>query len=254
MKFLVLIFLCFASIYAVPTTTDRQKPQVQSMSDFDSEFASSDKENKEEIDPLSGYNRVMTNFNDYFYLNILNPTAKAYKNIMPKPIRKGVANIFDNLMFPLRFANNLLQFKIKYTFLETQRFLLNSTIGIVGFFDVANDDFHIKEHDEDFGQTLGFYGIGSGFHIVLPILGPSNVRDTAGIIVDGIANPMTYIQNRGYNLFDNNLESYGTKIFQIINYSSLHTGEYEKLKKDAVDLYPFLKNIYEQRRKKQISE
>ncbi|MFK5880677.1 MAG: VacJ family lipoprotein [Sulfurospirillum sp.] len=254
MRFLFFIFLTFVTLYAIPAPSSRQKAQTQMMSDFDSEFAASDKKNRDEIDPLSGYNKVMTSFNDYFYLNILEPTAKAYKAVMPKPLRKGLANVFDNLMYPIRLINNLLQLKLKNSFLETQRFLLNSTIGLCGLVDVANDNFHIKQHQEDFGQTLGFYGVGSGFYIVWPLLGPSNVRDTLGMITDGLANPLTYIQNRGYNLFDNSTESLGAKAGEIIDYSSLHTGEYKKLKKDAVDLYPFLKNIYEQRRKKQISE
>ena len=256
MKFLFFILISFACTYATPVsnTSHKSTEQVQMMDDFNSEFASTDKSNKNEIDPLSGYNRVMTNVNDYFYLNILDPVARGYKVILPKPIRKGVNNIFDNLAYPLRLLNNLLQFKFKNSYTETQRFILNSTIGLAGFMDVANDKFHIKQKQEDFGQTLGFYGVGGGFYIVLPLIGPSNLRDTAGLITDGLLNPMTYMENRGYNLLDSNFESIAVKSENIINYSSLHVGEYEKLKKDAIDLYPFLKNIYEQRRKKQISE
>ncbi len=254
MRFLFFIFLTLANIYALPISSTQQKAQVQMMDEFNNEYAASDKSNKNEVDPLSGYNRVMTNFNDKFYTNILEPTAKAYKAVMPKPIRKGLANAFDNLMYPIRLLNNLLQLKFKNSFLETQRFLLNSTIGLGGLVDVANDNFHIKQHQEDFGQTLGFYGAGGGFYIVWPILGPSNVRDTIGMITDGLINPMTYIENRGYNFFDNSTESLGVKAGEIVDYSSLHIGEYEELKKDAIDLYPFLKNVYEQRRKKQISE
>jgi len=261
MRFLLLSFLLFASIQASSqlennTQQSKQEKTISDidMSGFDSEFEASDKRNKEEIDPLSGYNRVMTNFNDSFYIDILEPTAKAYKIVLPKPIRKGLANIFDNLMYPMRLLNNLLQLKFKNSYLETQRFLLNSTIGIAGFMDIANDNFHIKQHQEDFGQTLGYYGIKSGFYIVWPILGPSNLRDSVGLLTDGIINPMTYVANRGYNLLDNSMQSFGVTIGHTINYSSLHVGEYEKLKKDAIDLYPFLKNIYEQRRKQQISE
>ncbi len=254
MRFLIILFLAFATIQAMPTPNSKQESQVQIMDDFDSEFTASDKKNAQEIDPLSGYNRAMTNFNDYFYLNILEPTAKAYRILVPEPLRKGFANAFDNLMYPIRLVNNLLQLKLKNSFLETQRFLLNSTIGLAGLIDIANDRFRIQQHQEDFGQTLGFYGIGSGFHIVWPLLGPSNVRDTFGMITDGFINPMTYMENRGYNLFDNSTESISVKVGEIVDYSSLHIGEYEELKKDAIDLYPFLKNIYEQRRKKEISE
>jgi len=250
MRILFLILIVFSFTYAAPTSND----SLTNFSSFDSEFASSNKKNRDELDPFSGYNRMMTSVNDYFYLNILDPVARTYKAVLPKPLRKGMANIFDNLMFPLRFVNNLLQFKFKNSYTETQRFLLNSTIGLAGFIDIANDKFHIKQKQEDFGQTLGVYGVGSGFYIVWPILGPSNVRDTIGMIADGLANPMTYVSSRRYNLFDNNLESISTKTLKIINFNSLHVGEYEKLRKDAIDLYPFLKNIYEQRRKKQISE
>jgi len=256
MRFLFFILISFACTYATPVSnTPRQSvKQAQIMDDFDSEFASSDKNNKNEIDPLSGYNKAMTSVNDYFYLNILDPIARGYRAILPKPIRKGVNNIFDNLAYPLRLLNNLLQLKFKNSYTETQRFLLNSTIGLAGFMDVAHDNFHIKQKQEDFGQTLGFYGVGGGFYIVLPLLGPSNLRDTAGLITDGLINPMTYMKNRGYNLLDSDFESIAVKSTYIINFNSLHVGEYEKLKKDAIDLYPFLKNIYKQRRKKQISE
>ncbi len=252
MRYLFLLLLTLSFTYASPLA--KQAASNADFSSFDSEFEATDATNQAEIDPLSGYNRVMTNFNDFFYTNLLNPTARAYKAVVPKPARKGIDNIFNNLAYPLRLLNNLLQFKFKYSFIETQRFLINSTIGLAGLVDVANDKFNIKQHQEDFGQTLGHYGVGGGFHIVLPLLGPSNLRDSVGLVVDGLVSPMTYIQSRGYNLFNNNSEAISAKTVQIINYNSLHIGEYEKLKKDAIDLYPFLKNIYEQRRKKQISE
>ncbi len=252
-RYLFLIFAVLTFTYA-STIQSKKNQQMTDISGFDSEFKASDIANKQEIDPLSGYNRAMTSFNDFFYTNILNPTAKAYKVVIPKPARKGIDNVFDNLAYPIRLLNNLLQFKFKYSLIETQRFLINSTIGLAGLIDVANSKFHIKQHQEDFGQTLGFYGVGSGFYIVWPLLGPSNLRDSIGLVTDGLINPMTYMENRGYNLLDSNIETISAKTEQIINYSSLHVGEYEKLKKDAIDLYPFLKNIYEQRRKKQISE
>ena len=255
MRIFILVFFTMISLYATPKGVLMQKnQQIQTSDDFESEFEISDKSNATRIDPLSGYNKIMTNFNDKFYIHILNPVAKTYKGVLPKPIRKGIDNFLDNLMYPMRLLNNLLQFKFKNSYLETQRFLLNSTIGLAGFIDVANDNFHVKQHSEDFGQTLGYYGVGSGFYIVLPLLGPSNLRDSVGLITDTIINPMTYMGNRGYNLFDNSTEALGVSVEKTINYSSLHVGEYEKLKKDAIDLYPFLRNIYEQRRKKEITE
>ncbi len=255
MRFLLFILLLSINIYAISIDAGaKTAPHISSIDSFDSEFAMTDKQNATEIDPLSGYNRAMTSFNDYFYTNILSPIAKVYKAILPRPLRKGIYNLYDNLLYPMRLFNNLLQLKFKNSFLETQRFLINSTIGIGGLMDIANDRFHIKQHQEDFGQTLGFYGIESGFYIVWPLLGPSNIRDSFGLIVDAVINPLSYMENRGYNLFDSSSESIGVKALDIVDYSSLHVGEYEKLKRDAVNLYPFLKNIYEQRRKQEISE
>ncbi|MCF6172373.1 MAG: VacJ family lipoprotein [Campylobacteraceae bacterium] len=258
MKFMFLIVFAFACVLPLSAQTDQKQINSTFSNDnadsFDDEFKASDKANKKEIDPFSSYNQAMTSFNDFFYTNLLNPTAKAYKTVLPKPVRNGINNIFDNLSYPIRLLNNLLQFKFKYSLTETKRFLINSTIGIAGIMDIANNKYNIKQHQEDFGQTLGFYGIGSGPHIVWPLLGPSNLRDSIGLVTDSLINPMTYMGSRGYNLLDSDSETLSVKTEQIINYSSLHVGEYEKLKKDAIDLYPFLKNIYEQRRKKQISE
>ncbi|MDX1809554.1 MAG: VacJ family lipoprotein [Sulfurospirillaceae bacterium] len=253
MRFLILTLYFISFLHATPALANRHTNDNSQIADeFDQEFQAKEKNN--DFDPFSGYNRVMTNFNDFFFINILDPASKGYKTIIPKPARNGIDNFFNNLLFPIRLVNNLLQLKFANSFEETQRFLLNSTIGIVGLNDIARDRFNLKAHNEDFGQTLGFYGIGGGIHIVWPILGQSNLRDTAGLVADAIINPLTYMSNRGYNVFDNMAQSYEGKALDIVNYNSFHVGEYEKLKKDAIDLYPFLKNIYEQRRKKLIEE
>lgn len=207
------------------------------------------------IDPLSGFNRAMTVFNDKTYYYVLSPVAKGYKNVVHKDIRKGVGNFFQNILFPIRFVNNLLQLKFQNTAEETGRFLINSTIGIFGFFDVAGKHYKIYPHNEDFGQTLGYWGVGSGFHIVWPFFGPSNLRDSIGSFgVDSYLNPTTYYEDRAHNMVDSYGESIGLKVYNIVNYTSLHEGEYEKLTKDAIDLYPFLRDSYEQYREKQIEE
>ncbi|WP_331775490.1 MlaA family lipoprotein [Sulfurospirillum sp. 1612] len=245
MRFLILTLYCISFLYAA-------NPNTQSLDDFDAEFQTP--QQNQVADPLSGYNKIMTNFNDFFYLNILDPVAKGYKTVVPTPLRTGIYNVFNNLLFPLRFLNNTLQLKFHNAFDETRRFLINSTLGVAGLSDVATNNFHIKAHDEDFGQTLGYYGAGSGFYLVLPILGPSNLRDTFGLVTDVLINPLNYFENRGYNIFDNSTQAYASGALEMINYSSFHVGEYKKLKNDAIELYPFLKNIYEQRRKKLIEE
>ena len=205
-------------------------------------------------DPLSGYNRVMTNFNDGVFEYVLAPVARGYRTVVHKEIRTSVGNFFHNILYPIRLINNLLQGKVKNSADETGRFLINSTIGIFGLFDPAKSYFELEAHNEDFGQTLGFYGVGAGPHIVLPFFGPSNLRDTFSMYPDSLLNPIVYNDDRGYNLTSSYGESLLLQAYERVNYVSLHDGEYEKLKKDAVDLYPYLRDVYEQYREKQIKE
>ncbi len=205
---------------------------------------------EEEIDPLEKYNRAVTYFNDYMYMNLLIPSAKKYKDFIHEDIRLGISNFFHNILFPIRFVNNLLQFKFKNSVEELTRFGVNSTIGILGFADPAEKYFDLNKKEEDFGQTLGYYGFGEGFHIVIPFLGPSNVRDGIGIFADSYANPLMYI---GANKYRNEI-SLSTTLFKSLNKASLNIGKYESVRKEAIDLYPFIKNIYSQNRKKLIKE
>ncbi len=255
---LVLVLLTFSACANKSNVMqDEQKANVnvsitetQTGDEFDDEFAVAD---EEIIDPLSGYNRVMTSFNDGFYVYVLDPVARGYAYVVPEIARKGISNAFDNLMFPIRFVNNILQLKFENSMEELGRFVINSTFGVLGLMDVAQSEFGLQEHDEDFGQTLGHYGVGSGFHVVLPFFGPSNVRDIVGLSVDSFADPTFSTQNDWK--IPNNLEkSIGLKALYMTNKTSLHLGEYENIKKDALDLYPFLRDVYEQKRDKEIKE
>ncbi len=136
-----------------------------------------------EADPLEGYNRSMHAFNEGLDQNILKPVAEGYRDIMPDPAERGVSNFFSNLREPFNILNNLLQFKFEEAVSDTVRFGINTTIGILGFFDVASDA-GIPKHDEDFGQTLAVWGVESGPYFVLPLLGPSTVRDTTGTLTE----------------------------------------------------------------------
>ncbi|MGM0622566.1 MAG: MlaA family lipoprotein, partial [Campylobacterota bacterium] len=146
--------------------------------DFDHEMIGEfEKELDQEVyDPFQGYNRVMTGFNDKFYVYLLNPVTKGYKTVAPKQLRDRFSDFFHNLMFPIRFANNILQGKFEGATIEVGRFLFNTTFGVGGLFDAASAQ-GLKVYDEDFGQTLGHYGVGPGPHIVMPFLGPTNLRD-----------------------------------------------------------------------------
>lgn len=209
---------------------------------------------KEVYDPFSGYNRVMTTFNDSLYEYALKPVANGYKYVMHVEVRESVRNFFNNLYFPMRVVNNVLQGKFQYATEETGRFVINTTVGIVGLFDPAKVHFKLEAHDEDFGQTLGFYGVGSGPHIVLPIFGPSNLRDLVSMYPDALLSPIDYRQRSYWTLTDTWSEYLGVKTFEKVNYISLDMDKYERMKRDAVDLYPYFRDVYEQYRNKQIEE
>jgi phospholipid-binding lipoprotein MlaA len=234
--------------------SDTKETQTEEFVDqFEEEF--SQNEIDDMIDPLSGYNRVMTSFNDKVIIYGVTPISKAYAAMLPQPLRLGISNFVHNIQFPIRFANNLLQGKLQNSRDELGRFLVNSTLGLGGLMDPAKHHMDLHPHEEDFGQTLGHYGIGSGFHVVLPFIGPSNLRDIVGITADGYLSPLVNVRGLEKYKIPKNLEqTIGIYTIYLINKTSLHLGEYEDLKKDAVDLYPFLRDIYEQKRDSEIAE
>jgi phospholipid-binding lipoprotein MlaA len=245
-------------ISAVPVTDETasdllSESQVEEDIAFEEEFEEEFKERPESkvFDPLHGYNRFMTKVNDKFYFWMLKPTASGYRKVVPQGVRISVNRFFNNLLFPVRFVNNALQLKFKGAGVELARFGVNTTLGVIGFGDPAKKWFDLNAYPEDFGQTLGYYGIGGGFHLVLPILGPSNLRDTVGLVADFYLDPVCYI---GTCYADEWEPAMGIQAYKGFNYTSLHIGEYESLKKDAIDLYPFFRDAYEQSRKKEIAE
>lgn len=234
-------------------TNNSRSSESNITDDFEDEF--SNKDDEEILDPLSGYNDMMTIFNDKAFIYAVNPISEAYATVMPKPIRQSVANFIHNLKFPVRITNSLLQGKFQHSADELERFLVNSTVGVAGLFDPASTHLNIPAHNEDFGQTLGHHGVEAGFHIVLPFLGPSNVRDFLGLIVDGYTSPLVHQESlKAYKIPNNGLQSIGIYGSHMVNKNALHLGAYDSLKKDAIDLYPFLRDIYEQKRMADIEE
>jgi phospholipid-binding lipoprotein MlaA len=231
--------------------TSSEEENFDEFDDFDSEF-----QTQHIHDPLEDYNRIMTSFNDKIYIYILEPTASTYEQIVPKGGRIAIRNFFTNLEAPIRLTNNLLQFKIEKASIEGGRFFVNTMFGLGGFFDPAKSDLGWESYDEDFGQTLGFYGMKGGIPIVLPLLGPSNARDSIGLVVDSIINPLSYMGHNTlkYKIPANAEEGLFIKAYEITNETSLHLGEYESFKKDALDFYPFLRDSYMQLRKQKIKE
>lgn len=150
----------------------------------------------EVYDPLEGWNRGVFGFNNAIDVAVLEPTAKGYRAITNEPIRGGVSNFLSNLNQPVVFVNNVLQAKPGAALDTVGRFMINTTVGIGGIFDPATAA-GVPKHREDFGQTLGVWGVPSGAYLMLPLFGPSNVRDTLGIGVDRAFDPMTWAQFEG---------------------------------------------------------
>lgn len=197
-------------------------------------------------DPLYYFNYTMYAFNDFLYFAVIEPIASSYKALTPTPVRKGVNNFFHNLLFPVRFVNNLLQGKIDEAGTEVGVFLINSTIGILGFGQVAQNEFDLHTSNEDLGQTFGSYSIGNGFYLVLPVLGPSTLRDTVGLVGDYFLTPVNYVEP--WEL------STGIQAYDSINAASFRLGDYEALKEAALDPYVALRNAYIQNREEKIKK
>ena len=244
---------CFSSSVEAPQQVIFNEKNSNGIDEELDEFAD-EMEVKEVYDPFSGYNRAMTTFNDGAYEYVFKPVAKGYEAVLHKNIRLSVENFFHNLYFPVRVVNNLLQAKFENSAEETGRFVVNSTVGILGLFDPAKSEFGLEKHEEDFGQTLGFYGVGSGPHIVLPLWGPSNLRDALSLYPDNLVSPFDYEDRDYYALTDTWGEFLVATSIEKINKTSLYMDKYDKLKEDAVDLYPYLRDVYEQYRAKQIEE
>jgi len=197
-------------------------------------------------DPLEPLNRIMVGINDALYFWVVKPCAKTCKAAVPEPGRVGIRNFFRNLTTPARLANCLLQGKAEAAGIELKRFVVNTTWGILGFGDPARDKLGLLAQDEDLGQTLATYGVGEGFYIVWPLLGPSTVRDSAGILGDQFLNPVRYVEPSEVSI--------GISAGKGINESSFHVGEYEEFKSAAVDAYVAMREAYIQYRDKKIRE
>ena len=249
---LTIFLLSACSHKSVHPSTVTQKSSLSQEDSFDDEFESEFETKKEVSDPLIAYNRAMTSFNDTLYTYAYNPISKGYAFIVPELGRIGISNFFDNLKFPINFSNNLLQLKFDHSIKELGRFMINSTVGLLGFIDVASY-LGVEAHEEDFGQTLGHYGVGSGFHIVLPFLGPSNLRDALSLSADVALSPISYT-GQEYQIPRNFEETMAVQTAYYVNKNSLHLGEYESLKKDALDYYLFFRDAYEQKRDREIEE
>jgi phospholipid-binding lipoprotein MlaA len=194
-----------------------------------------------EDDPWEGFNEKMFWFNrEILDRYILKPVATAWDFVFPDPVQRGFHNFFDNLAVVRRVVNNTLQLKLTGAGTELTRFTINSTIGLVGFFDVAKDAFGIEQRDEDTGQTFGVWGMGPGPYLVLPLLPPLTVRDGIGYAFDIAMTPYMY--------FIPWYASMGGRATDIVNERSLNLDRFERVAESTVDLYGAVRNAYLQRR------
>lgn len=194
-------------------------------------------------DPLEGINRGIYKFNDVTDKAVIKPVATAYKAVAPTPVRVGINNFFNNLGMVTTVLNDLLQFKLAYAFTDAGRFVINSTFGLAGFIDVAGMD-KIERRKEDFGQTLGYWGVDSGAYLVLPFLGPSSVRDATGLVVDtATSDPITYTHNIGQIRLHNQLRA-----AQFIDKRTELLIASDLVDEASLDPYAFMRDAYLQRR------
>ena len=190
-------------------------------------------------DPLEDLNRAVFSFNDFLDRAALEPLALAYRAITPDPVDRGVTNFFNNLSDVGSAINNLLQLKVGRAFSDVGRVAANTTLGILGLFDVASN-MNLPRYNEDFGQTLGVWGFGAGPYLVLPLFGPSSGRDAVGLVGDYFTDPVTYIEDdtvrwglRGLNVIDTRAD--------LLSVSRV-------LEQAALDRYSFVRDAFLQRR------
>ncbi len=189
-------------------------------------------------DPLEPLNRRIYTFNEYADRYVLRPVAQAYDDVAPEPVQTGVRNFFDNLGEPISAVNNLLQGEFGQAGHNAGRFLMNSTLGVFGLTDPASAA-GLEPAEEDFGQTLAVWGLPSGWYLVLPLLGPTTVRDGAGTLVDLQFDPLHYL--------DDDELRWALRIAQVISLRADLLGA-DQVLESAYDRYSFSRDAYLQRR------
>jgi phospholipid-binding lipoprotein MlaA len=242
---------------AAPPESLKSSPEISSPSGTERAAGKEDlegglKEEEKEItgipDPLEPFNRAMFHFNDKLYFWVLKPVAQGYKKVVPEPARVGVKNFFSNLGFPARFVSSLLQADFKGAATQLGRFVVNTVFGVGGFLDPSSSEqINIPKQDADLGQTLGTYGVGQGFYIVWPVLGPSSARDSVNIAGGYFLDPFTYLLD-SFPWY----EWLAFRAYEEVNRTSLSIGDYESLKEAAIDPYVAVRDAYRQYRQKKV--
>jgi len=197
-------------------------------------------------------NRGIFAFNQFLDGVIFEPIARGYRYI-PSPIRTGTGNAVSNLSNLITVPNNLLQGDVKQAGVNTARFVINTTVGILGIFDPAAALGFEKEEKEDYGQTLGAWGVGPGCYVVLPILGPSTVRDTVGTVATFVGgDPWYNVTTRNDTHYFKESDYYGTRITGGIDFRAKNIDSLESIEKNSIDFYASIRSLYLQDRQQKI--
>jgi phospholipid-binding lipoprotein MlaA len=199
-------------------------------------------------DPLEPMNRKIFDMNEGFDKIILLPVAQAYVDVVPEPARDSVHNFLKNLDLPITFANDLLQGEMERAGQTLGRFTVNTTVGVGGLFDIASD-WGIPAHQEDFGLTLGKWGVGEGPYLVVPFFGPDPPRDVAGQVVDIFLDPTTYV-HINYQIY----WSAAREVSKAIDLRSRRIDQIESIERSSVDYYASLRSLYRQHRNYEIRD
>jgi len=200
-------------------------------------------------DPLESMNRAIFSFNEGVQEGLLRPIVNTYNSTVPATGRQALKNMFDNLSSPITFVNDVLQFEFERALVTFMRTFLNTTVGMAGMVDMASE-MGFQKHSEDFGQTLGVWGVGEGFYVVLPILGPSNPRDAIGrLLIDSYFDPLGYYLD---NVDADEVDLALDVVDGLLEYADV-VEELDQIKKTSVDYYAAIRSLYRQKRNAEIS-
>jgi len=228
----VLVALVLASVCLAGCTGQRARknvPQQQSAT----------------YDPIEPVNRRIFWFNDKLDVYVLEPVARGWDKVAPDPVQTSLTNFFLNARSPVVIINDLLQGKPRASAVDVQRFAVNTTVGVLGFMDPATK-WGLERHQEDFGQTLGVWGILPGPYLVLPLLGPSNARDAVGLVPDWAFSLWPFFVDQ-YVLL-------GARVVDTVNTRAQLLEEIQNIKEASVDYYVFVRDAYFQRRRALVSD
>ena len=226
---------------------------TSSMAGSDGENELSKNTNGQVKDCFEGINRAVFSFNKGLDDMLIEPIAKGYRSL-PAPVRSGTSNVLTNLSSLITIPNNVLQGQITTAGVNTGRFIINTTIGILGLFDVAEKMGFPEYEKEDYGQTLGVWGVGPGCYLVLPVLGPSTIRDTAGSFINVMGgDPYYNISTHGNNEYLDKSDYMLTKVLTGVDFRAKNIESFENLEKNSMDFYAAAKSLYLQDRKRKIA-